>query len=466
MIKKFFRRIPQVLFFSFAITLVIVLGVFDIYAKPQSDDWGWLELIKEYGYFGSYASMRETSQMSPYMLLVMFSVVLLQYYVPYGFLLFVIQMSLPISIFVFAKRYLSVKSKLSQLKLLSAIVTVNILIYLTAWNTNTHQNAIFWLTGALGYVLPLSIFIFCTDRLVKVKKTFFDQIVIIIFTPLLVSVQLNYVVIFGLIGIFLLIHKKIQLDYFFKLFVFWAILTAIYSWSYSSWLNRIQIGNNLAWSEKVINFVHLLLVGFLKEPLWSLSLFLLGIYLASLPSKNIYKHFIRIITWKVIAQATIVILVSAFLILVAFNGNMGYGRVQFLTHFMVVLFILAVIVQIGKKYVSQGLIPLGCLILSIGLFILPLKAKLWRAQRFSNAWTERGNIIEAQKIKGDRCVFVNKLPKSDLLGYSDLNPFVTCDSFVGCMGVLRYGKINFYDNWVHKQHYNLKGNIVIRDEGR
>jgi hypothetical protein len=283
---------------------------------------------------------------------------------------------------------------------------------------------------------------------------------------LLVGVQINYIAIFGLIGLLLFLNKKIPSDNFFKWFVVWGILSAVYTWSYSGWLNRIQSGNNLEVAEKVTNFIHLLFVGILKEPVWSVSLFLLGIYLVSLPSKKIYKYFIRIITWKVIAQAMGVILVSAFLILIAFNGDMGYGRVQFLTHFMVVLFILAVIVQIGKKYVSQGLIPLGCLLLSIGLFILPLKAKLWRAQRFSNAWTERGNIIEAQKIKGDDCVFVNKLPKSDLLGYSDLNPSVSCDTFIGCIGDLKYGKISYYDNWVHKQHYNLKGNIVIRDEGR
>lgn len=458
-------RLKSILFFLFVFIALFTLLLFDVYAKPQSDDWGWLEFIKEYGYFGSYSSMRETSQMSPYMVLVMFPVVLLQYYVPYGILLFVIQMSLPISIFIFIKRTVAVQNRLAQLKLLLAIILVTILIYFTAWNTNTHQNAIFWLTGTLAYVLPIAFFFGFIDRILKIEKTSFDKFLILLLTFLLVGVQINYIAIFGLIGLLFFLNKKIPLDNFFKWFVVWGILSVIYTWSYSGWLNRIQTTNNVEVFEKVTNCTHLLFISILNEPYWSLSLFLLGIYLASLLSKNNSKQFRGILTWKITAQVASIILISAFLILVAFNGNMGYGRVQFLTHFMVVLFVLAIIIKIGKKYISQGLLPLGFLILSIGLFILPLKSKLWRAQKFSNAWTERESIIETQNMNGDNCVFVNKLPKSDILGYSDLNPSVTCDSFVGCMGKLRYGKINFYDNWVHKQHYNLKGNIVIRDEG-
>jgi hypothetical protein len=250
------------------------------------------------------------------MWLVMFPLILLQYFVPYGILLFVIQISLPVSIFVFAKKKLVIQNGIAQLELLAALVVVNILIYLTAWNTNTHQNAIFWLTGVLAYVLPITLFFVVINLIIKLEKTRLDKFIILLLTFLLVGVQINYIAIFGLIGLLLFLNKKIPSDNFFKWFVVWAILSATYTWSYSGWLNRIQSGNTLEVAEKVTNFIHLLFVGILKEPVWSVSLFLLGIYLASLPSKNIYKHFIRIITWKVIAQATSVILVSAFIALI------------------------------------------------------------------------------------------------------------------------------------------------------
>ncbi len=460
------NRFKSILFFIFAFIALFTLLVFDFYAKPQSDDWGWLEFIKEYGYFGSYLNIRETFQASPYMLLVMFPVVSLQQYISYGLLLFIIQISLPILMFVLISRFTGVQNRLEQLKLFFSINTITILIYLTAWNTNTHQNAIFWLTGLLAYVFPISLFFGLVDRILKIEKTGFDRFLIFLLTFLLVGVQINYIIVFGLIGISLVWHKKIPIDSFFRWFVFWVVFSAVYTWSYSGWLNRVQISNKLDLSDKLTNFIYLPFIGILKEPIWSLSLFLLGLYAGSLLGKNILIKGLNKIDRLVILKTLILIMISSLLILIAFHGGMGYGRVQFITHFMVVLFLLALIVKICKMFKFYSLISLGFLVLSIGLFFLPLKSKLWRAQRFSNAWIERENIIEAQKRKGHNCVFVNELPKSDILGHSDLNNTVNCDSFIGCVGDLEYAKIKFYDNWVHKQHYNLKGNIIIRDEER
>lgn len=451
-----FRRLKTILLFSFALIAIFTLLLFDTYAKPQSDDWGFLAFIQELGYIDSYSSMRETYQMTPYMWLVMFPVILLQYYVPYGILLFVIQISLPVSMYVFAKKRLVIQNRLDQLELFAALIIVSILIYLTAWNTNTFQNAIFWLTGSLAYVLPIALYFIFLDLILKIEKTIIDKMIILMLTFLLVGIQINYILIFGLVGLLLFVNKKIRTDNFFKRFVCFGVLSAVYTWTYSGWLNRIPIGNNLELSEKVINFGHLFVIGFAEEPTWTLSIFCFGIFLA-----KFIKRYVGVLHWKIVIITSCIILFSSLLILIAFNGSMGYGRVQFITHFMVALFSIYLIFLIPLKVVSKGYLPL---LFSIILFVYPLKSKIWRAQRFSEAWVERENNILVQKKDGAECIFVERLPKSNLLGYVDLNESVTCDTLVGCKGDLEYKKINYYDNWVHKKHYNHEGNIVILDE--
>jgi hypothetical protein len=190
--------------------------MFDYFAKPQSDDWGFQAFIDEYGMIGSFLNMRATFQTSPYMLVVMFPFILLQKVIPYFILLLIIQLSLPVSLFLLLRKFLfNSVSKWEEFKVFLILFNISILTCLTAWNTNTFQNAVFWLTGALAYILPIAMYILFIERMIKINKSLIDKILIFTLVFLLVGVQINYIVIFSIFFILILFFKVIQLDKFF-----------------------------------------------------------------------------------------------------------------------------------------------------------------------------------------------------------------------------------------------------------
>lgn len=446
----------------FSLLSIFVLGFFDFCAKPQSDDWGWMEFINEYGMLGSYSNMRETFQTSPYMLFIMFPIVYLQNIIPYYFLLFVIQLTLPVTIFVYLNNYIKHRptSWKQRFKQLLIITNICIFIFLTAWNTKTFQNAVFWLTGCLGYILPISLFIYLINLLLKPKKRRFENIIIYFLSFILVGVQINYVVIFGLFSIVLTWKGKIKLNKQLLFLSIWIVLSLIYTWSYPGWLHRIPAGNNLNLIEIGVSFIALFTKTITAEPVFFVSLIFYFIYLYNyfiFKTLNVTEYILPIFT---------LFLLSVVFQIIAFRGNIGYGRVHFLTHFLFLLIIVLLIIKYIKKIRVLNIWATLPLILSVVFFIYPLKFKLYQANRFSKAWMERDLELKNQLLKGQECIEVAKLPKSGILGYLDLSEEVDCSDFIGYKGNLEYPKIYQYDNWVYKTHYKFLGKIVIKNDDR
>jgi hypothetical protein len=441
-----------------------IIVFFDICAKPQSDDWGFQAFIDEYGMFGSYLNMRETFQTSPYMLVVMFPFILLQKVIPYFILLLIIQLSLPVSLFLVLKKFqYSSVSKWEEFKVFLILFNISILTYLTAWNTNTFQNAVFWLTGALAYILPISMYILFIERMIKINKSLIDKILIFALVFLLVGVQINYIVIFSIFFILILFFKVIQLDKFVYAIVVWGLMSLVYTWSYPGWLNRIPQSNELDCMDKGLNFLSLFFINFKKEPIWSLAL-ILFIILAS----NILRPFFSCADGKkaqlkkFLPLLLVIITISILLQIIAFNGNIGYGRVHFVSYLCQIIFLFFLGINLSYYFVINEKLNIFLLLAVTILILLPLKFKLYQAKRFSKAWNEREEVILRNKNFSKDCLYLPELPKSGILGYVDLQSDVQCGHFVGFKGKLEYSKIKNYDHWVHKMHYGLTKNIIIQ----
>ncbi len=453
-------KFESVLLIFFSLLSLLILVFFDFCAKPQSDDWGWIEFIHEYGMLGSYFNMRETFQTSPYMLFIMFPIIYLQNIIPYYFLLLIIQLTLPITIFVYLNNYrkhppISFKQSLKQLLV---IINVCIFIFLTAWNTNTFQNAVFWLSGSLGYILPISLFIYLVNLLLKQHKTLIENIIIYFLSFILIGVQINYVVIFGLF-LMILIHKgDIRYNKHLLFLSIWIVFSLLYTWSYPGWLKRIPSANNLGLNEISFNFVALFIKTITTEPIFFISFIFYLIYLF-----NLLK--IKTINLTMyIRPLSALVLLSVLFQIIAFNGNTGYGRVHFLTHFLIIVIIILLIMKNNTVQKISNRRRILFLILAFACFIYPLKYKLYQANKFSKAWIERDLGLKNELAKTEECIEVTELPKSGILGYVDLREEVDCSDFIGFTGELEYPKIHNYDNWVHKSHYKVLGKIVLKHD--
>jgi len=446
-----------VILLAFLTTAVMIF--LDYCAKPQSDDWGWLVFLDEYGYWGTYQNMRATFQTSPYMLCVMFPVIALQKFLPYGFLLLIIQLTLPISLLILL-RGLIINLFDSKLKAVSIVLTITNLTYLTAWNSNTFQNAVFWLTGALGYILPISFFVILIYFLKKHSDSVIEKGLIFILIFLLSGIQINYILIFGLVAILLIYYKFIYIT---KIHYVFSILSLIYTWSYPGWLNRIGKGiDGYDKSKYLWNFFELAFKSFRSEFYWFSTLILFMIFVILKLEKNrvFYLSSFNAIKWVVL----FLLVLANLLILFAFNGGVGYGRVYFLNHtLMVALMGWICLFLIGKFREKTMPFTNWFLILSILTLLIPLKNMLYTTKRFSQHWKKRDAFIDSRtKIKNSKCLQVPPLPKSGILGYVDLTNNVHCGDFIGFDGNLEYPKIEHYDHWVFMNHYKTK--IVITNE--
>lgn len=459
-----YTSLKIILLFLITLLNLCIIVFFDFCAKPQSDDWGFQAFIDEYGMFGSYLNMRETFQTSPYMLVVMFPFILLQKVIPYFILLLIIQLSLPVSLFLLLKKFLySSESKLEEYKVFLILFNISILAYLTAWNTNTFQNAVFWLSGALAYILPISMYILFLERMIKIRKGLIDKILIFALLFLLVGVQINYIVIFSIFFIFILFFKVIQLDKFVYAIVVWGLMSLVYTWSYPGWLNRIPQSNELGFMDKGLNFLSLFFINFKKEPIWSLGLILFIIIASNFLKPLFFKTDLKKTEFnKFLLLLFVILTISILLQIIAFNGNIGYGRVHFVSHICQLLFLFFIGINLSYYYVINEKLNI-LLLLSITILILfPLKFKLYQAKRFSKAWNEREEVILRNKNFSKDCLYLSELPKSGILGYVDIQSDVQCGHFVGFKGELEYSKIKNYDHWVHKMHYGLTKNIIIK----
>jgi hypothetical protein len=461
-------KIKSISLILITILTLLSLFVFDYFAKPQSDDWGWIAFVKENGMIGAYNSMRETNQSSPFMLLVMFPIVHLQTIIPYYFLLFAIQLTLPITLFLlFSRLIVNSLSLESRLRLFLVILNLIILTFLTSWNSNTFQNAVFWLTGVLAYVLPISMFFILIDKILKVNRNFFDKVVVFVLAFLLSGVQINYIATFGIVFILFLYFRVIRVDKFLWILIGWALVSIVYTWSYPGWLTRLPVPNDLTIMDMGLNFLKLYIIGFLKEPIWSLSLFIFILYFMS-DLKSVFNTMVstqgskRILPGLLFGIVTISIVFQIF----AFNGSLGYGRVHFLTHLLMVMFIVSVLTffveNIFNQFVKSSVGSSSLFIIVIVLYLIPLRLKFYKAKRFSDKWKTRDLYVKQSKITERGCIEVFKLPRSGILGYVDLNESVLCSSLVGCQGKIEYGKIVNYDHWVHKMHYGLTKNIIVQ----
>ena len=464
------EKLSKYLIFCLILISIISLIAFDYFAKPQSDDWGFIVFLEKYGFWGSYQNMRSTFQTSPYMLFVMFPMVWLQKYIPYFILLFIVQVTLPISIFFllrnmgFISKSVSIGEKALQFGKVFLFV---ILTYLTAWNTNTFQNAIFWLTGALGYILPITFFLLLLGLFMKKELNVIEKITQYVLLFLLVGVQINYVVLFAFILLFIFILKKITLDR--VLFVF-TLITLMYTWYYPGWLNRIPSENHMTIGKSLISFASLLKRPIISEPYWIVSLFIFILYVYNnrimVTPKNIFLKF-NFINNRLILMVLGLLLLSNMMILIAFNGELGYGRVFFISHFISVLMLFILVIPfyslIEKTRLNGKVINILSSILMLVCFLIPLKSKIYESKRFSTKWLERDQIINAE-IQNSKiaCIHLQKLPKSGILGYVDLNDIVSCGDFIGFSGNLEYKKIQNYDNWVHQAHYKTNKSICIK----
>jgi len=464
------EKLSKFLLYCFIFVSISCLIAFDYFAKPQSDDWGFIVFLEKYGFWGSYQNLRATFQTSPYMLFLMFPIVWLQKQLPYFILLFVVQLTLPISIFFLLRKigFISNSGSIGEKVLqFGKVLLFVILIYFTAWNTNTFQNAIFWLTGTLGYILPISLFLLLLGLFMKKELNFIEKIAQYVLLFLLVGVQINYVVIFALILLFLSIVKKIIIDR--TLFVF-ALLSLLYTWYYPGWLNRIPSENHITLGKSIISFASLLKRPFISEPYWIVSLFMFLLYLYNdeilVAKKRTISKF-KIVTkrWKLLVLG--LLLLSNTMILIAFKGEFGYGRVFFVSHFISVLILLILVIPfhtlIEKTRINGKLINILSSILMLVCFLIPLKSKIYESNRFSTKWLERDKFTNNEiQIAKRKCIIVQKLPKSGILGYVDLNDRVSCLDFIGYRGNLEYKKIQNYDNWVHQSHYNTNKSITIQ----
>ena len=451
-----------VILLAFLTTAVMIF--LDYCAKPQSDDWGWLVFLDEYGYWGTYLNMRATFQTSPYMLCVMFPVIALQKFLPYGLLLLLIQLTLPISLMI-VLRSLIIKLFDSKWKAVSVVLTISNLTYLTAWNSNTFQNAVFWLTGALGYILPISFFVILIYFLKKHSDSVIEKGLIFILIFLLSGIQINYILIFGLVVILLMYNKFIFIT---KIHYVFSLFSLIYTWSYPGWLNRIGKGTDGYNRNKYFwNFFELALKSFNNEIYWFCSLILIMIFVLLKIDKEKLYNFLKFKPNKrTVLLMIFLFLLSNLLILVAFNGGTGYGRVYFLNHIIVVLLI-GLGCFLGIEKFKTKIRPLSNIFLAISimLFLVPIKNKVYATKRFSEHWKKRDAYLRSQtKSRKSNCLQVEKLPKSGILGYVDLPDNVNCDDFIGFIGALEYPKIVNYDHWSFMGHYNTNMKIVIENE--
>jgi hypothetical protein len=459
-----YTTLKNILLFLITFLNLGIIVFFDICAKPQSDDWGFQAFIDEYGMFGSYLNLRSTFQTSPYMLVVMFPFILLQKVIPYFILLLIIQLSLPVSLFLLLKKFnVNKVSKWEELKVFLILFNISILLYLTAWNTNTFQNAVFWLTGALSYILPISMYIVFLERMMKANKKFIDKSIIFVLVFLLVGVQINYVVIFSLFFIFTLFFKVIQLDKFLYTMLAWGLISLIYTWSYPGWLNRIPPSNELDLINKGLNFLSLFFINFKKEPIWSLGLMMLILFVSNSLRPLFFQGDIKKAEFnKFLLLLFVILTISILFQIIAFNGNIGYGRVHFISHLCQLIFLFFLGINLSHYLVINEKLNILLLLTVTILILLPLKFKLYQAKRFSKAWNEREEVILRNKHFSKDCLYLSELPKSGILGYVDLQSDVQCEHFVGFKGELEYSKIKNYDHWVHKMHYGLTKNIIIQ----
>jgi hypothetical protein len=342
------------------------------------------------------------------------------------------------------------------------LFNISILTCLTAWNTNTFQNAVFWLTGALAYILPIAMYILFIERMIKINKSLIDKILIFTLVFLLVGVQINYIVIFSIFFILILFFKVIQLDKFVYAIVVWGLMSLVYTWSYPGWLNRIPQSNELDFMDKGLNFLSLFLINIKKEPIWSLAL-ILFIILASNILRPLFSYTDgnKAQLKKFLPLLIVIITISILFQIIAFNGNIGYGRVHFVSHICQLLFLFFIGINLSYYYVINEKLNILLLLTITILILFPLKFKLYQAKRFSKAWNEREEVILRNKNFSKDCLYLPELPKSGILGYVDLQNDVQCEHYVGFKGELEYSKIKNYDHWVHKMHYGLAQNISV-----
>jgi hypothetical protein len=279
---------------------------------------------------------------------------------------------------------------------------------------------------------------------------------------LLVGVQINYIVIFSIFFILTLFFKVIQLDKFVYAIVVWGSMSLVYTWSYPGWLNRIPASNKLDILDKGFNFLSLFFINFKKEPIWSLGL-ILFIIIASNFLKPLFfhvdlkkEHFN-----KFLLLLLVILTISILFQIIAFNGNIGYGRVHFISHLCQIIFLFFIGINLSHYFVINEKLNILLLLTVTILILLPLKFKLYQAKRFSKAWNEREEVILRNKNFSKDCLYLSKLPKSGILGYVDIKSDVQCGHFVGFKGKLEYSKIKNYDHWVHKMHYGLTQNISV-----
>jgi hypothetical protein len=457
-------NIDSLFLFIICISIWITLIVLDYFAKPQSDDWGWLVFIDHYGMLGSYFNMRETFQTSPYMLLIMFPFIVLQKFIPYSILLSIIQLSLPVAISIFIRKILLLDSKKDFINNVYLLTFTFVgICYLTTWNSNTFQNAIFWLTGLLAYVLPLTLFLLFLLFVIKPRKQIVQLVATYFLAFILAGVQINYIIIFGLILTWLTWKKQIFINKETALISIWLIFSLIYTWAYPGWLKRIPSANTLDYYDIAFNYFKLLTITVVKEPYWSLSFLLMLIGFSNM-TKVIYGYSILKYHGKsLLSFISILLLISITLHLFAFKGQLGYGRVYFVSYSILIMVTVLLLLLIFNRFKIGNRIRLICLSLSLMLFYLPLKNKLYQSSRFSAFWIKRDSYLKNNKTGNNDCIKVKKLPKSGILGYVDLSDNVSCSDSVGYQNILTYGSIKNYDNWVFQQHYRLENKIVIGD---
>ena len=248
-----------------------------------------------------------------------------------------------------------------------------------------------------------------------------------------------------------------------------SVLSILYTWSYPGWLNRID--NSSEGFDKSVyfwNFFRLTLKSFNSEFFWVFSLiFFLIVVILKLKIKYPPTFSKVIISKKGILFLFILIVISNVLILIAFNGNLGYGRVHYINHILVV----ALLILIGLYFLKKIRLNFSSLtnvftVMSLILFLIPLKTKIYNARKFSERWNRRDKFIKEKLASNDfnNCVIVEELPKSGILGYVDLKDEIKCDDFIGYVDELDYTKISNYDNWVFMKHYNTQFQIVLNKD--
>jgi hypothetical protein len=447
----------------FLILLVSLLVYFDFMARPQSDDLGFINILNHFGYYGTYSSMRETFQASPYLMLITFPLNIVSVNFHYGTVLLFQQLFLAGS-FALGLTTVAIRMKSFDVPHILGFLLVLPFYFLT-WNTDTYQNAVFWVTGSSAYMLPIAFFMIAILLRTNIKT----RIWTIPFWFLLAGTQINYILVFGLIYLLLIRERIIPIDRLLWIELVIILMFLAYTWGYPGVLVRINAAQGEVtsavnfFSGFLIRLPDFLVNPFIHEPfLYLLMLVLIAFLLHTNDSFRKLLYSFHAVIARLVVYIFAVWLVHSFVLYAAFKPGIGYGRVHFLMEFIVYLLTILIFSVFYRKLDSipsfASFLKISFYTLAIGVVVLSgirLRDIAYRARNFAKAYDDRIRVLLAEKEFGRTdCLLVKRFPNSGILGYVDLSEQIKCNHPSSDGGYI-YPKIVNYDNWVFEEYYHL-----------